>query len=373
MSWILEENSGQLLAIGGQQRNIQLYDLRMSGSTSATLQPSPISAFSHSSGVHGIESDPTRPWHFCTFARSVGEVVKIWDARRIESPLSEIKPIGTKNTAATINSAIWSTLSPGYLSILVGEDTLSTYDTSSTGSRPILTSTIHSGKPIESFTHYPYTKVNIHDVKEASSLDRSLWQKQWVMADLFSKQIVAVESDLTVNVVACHRLAPIELSPRTGQLIFSVGQSLLLGSTSDGPSAMEGSHIQVSDDVSTTMLRRAQGLPIAKYSMDIASNIEMLTEESLQCSGSIASSCERLIRLWKWIQLAEGFCQDDVPSWPAKGLNEAGVVNLLKLDQGKPEQSCYSDSLSCFTFDSEGRRYVFNNRSTFQSSLLRPG
>ena len=350
LSWILDEAGGQILAVGGPQRNIQLYDLRVAGSTSSTpaIQPSPISAFGHSSGVHGIESDPTRPWHFCTFSSTVGEVVKIWDVRSIDSPLSEIKPIGTKNSTSTITAAKWSTLCPGHLSILVGETTLSTYDTVSTVSRPIFSSTFRANKTVTSFAQYPFS--NSHDESASIVTDH----KKRTMMELFPRQIVAVCSDRTVNVVSCHRIAPIAVSPRSGQIVHTIGQSLLLGSTAEGPAAMEGSDLQLQDDISAIILRRAQGSADRKYSMDIASNIEILTEESGK--GNRTSSVEQLLRLWKWIKIVEGFCLEDTPNWPAKSLIDAGVAKLLASDKGMQDSQNYSESLGCLTFDSQGRR-----------------
>jgi hypothetical protein len=362
LSWILDEGGGQILAVGGQQRNIQLYDLRISGSSSTpAVQPSPVSVFGHTSGVHGIESDPNRPWHFCSYASTVGEVVKIWDVRRIDSPLSEIKPVGTKNTTSTITSAKWSTLSPGHLSVLVGETTLSTYDTFSNVSRPIFTSTAGANKTIMGFTHYPYSNLQSHDDYRSITVDDKSFQKKRVMLELFPKQIVAVCSDQTVNVVSCHRIAPLAVSPRNGQIVHAIGQSLLLGSATEGPAAMERFEMQSHHDISAIILRRAQGSAIGKYSMDIASNIEILTEESLKFNEtSSTSSVEQLLRLWKWIQLAEVFCQEDTPNWPAKSLIDAGVAKLLVSDRGgTQENQSFSDSLGCFTFDSPGRRYVW--------------
>ena len=358
LSWILDEGGGQILAVGGQQRNIQLYDLRISGSTSTpAVQPSPVSAYGHTSGIQGIESDPTRPWHFCTFASTVGEVVKIWDVRRIDSPLSEIKPVGTKNTTATITSAKWSTLSPGQLSILVGGNTLSMYDTLSTVSRPI--STVRTSRTITAFTQYPYANLHSHDDSRSSILDCETSHKKRMMLELFPKQIVAVGSDNTVNVVACHRIAPLAVSPRSGQIVHSIGQSILMGSATEGPASMDRCEPQLNDDISAIILRRAQGSVMGKYSMDIASNIEILTEESLKYNEmSSASTVEQLLRLWKWIQLAEVFCQEDTPNWPAKSLIDGGVAKLLESDNGAQENQNYSDSLGCFTYESPGRRYV---------------
>lgn len=188
--------------------------------------------------------------------------------------------------------------------------------------------------------------------------------KHRVLISLLKKDIVAIDGDQNVTVMAAHRNAPIQVSPRTGQMVHTLGPSLWL--ESEGPCAMESPSEEISppDDISKIMLRRASCLHADKYSMDIASNIDVLSKESSQLRGTTAgASTEQLLRLWRWIQLAEAFCNadgsfDDVPIWAARSLSEAGVVKLLELDKGKPEQCSFSDSLSCSTYDSPGRRYV---------------
>jgi hypothetical protein len=365
MNWILDDSGGQVLAVGGQHRNVQLYDLRISGTTTASSsQPSPISVFAHAAGVHGIESDPSRPCHFCTYSHGVGEVVKLWDARRMESPLSEIKVGGMKNSTTAISTVQWCTVEPGQLSILVGDNTIHKYDTFTASSRPTHTTTIRTRKPTSYFIHYPNEHLEYSGTRDESIAEEMKRQKNQVFSELFRKEIVVVESDQSVNVVAAHRIAPIQLSPRTGQLVHTLGPTLWLGSASEGPAAMESSKIRSDEDISATMLRRARCLHVAKYSMDISSNIEMLALESSKFQGTtVGSSTEQLLRLWRWIQLAEAFCHadgtfDEVPNWPAKSLSEAGVAKLLELDKGKPEQCSYSSTLFCSAYDSVGRRFV---------------
>ena len=65
LAWLLE---GQTLAVGCFARNIQLYDMRVSGTNAP-----PVSAYAHNFGVHGIEVDPHRPHVMATFCRSAGE------------------------------------------------------------------------------------------------------------------------------------------------------------------------------------------------------------------------------------------------------------------------------------------------------------
>ena len=53
LAWVLD---GQTLAVGTQARNVQLYDMRVSGTNAP-----PLSALAHNFGVHGIEVDPEKP------------------------------------------------------------------------------------------------------------------------------------------------------------------------------------------------------------------------------------------------------------------------------------------------------------------------
>lgn len=53
LAWVMD---GQTLAVGTQSRNVQLYDMRVSGTNAP-----PLSALAHNFGVHGIEVDPHKP------------------------------------------------------------------------------------------------------------------------------------------------------------------------------------------------------------------------------------------------------------------------------------------------------------------------
>jgi WD repeat-containing protein mio len=357
LQWIAAAGSNApWLAVGGQPRGtIQWYDVRTAG---AAAPPT----MAHTGAVLGMEADPLRPGYFCTYS-GVGEAVKIWDARRMESPFCEVKiHAGTKPTLATISAVQWSHVEPGLLSILSGDDLLYIYETSL--ARPVLSAAIRTPKPIVSFANYPYTSMP-HSSEGNGATSSSVTQevKQRVVASLFMKDVVAVDLDQNVLVLPAHRHAPIQISPRNGHIVHTLGPTLWL--ESEGPGAMESAEdISPQDDISKIMLRRASCLHAEKYSMDIASNIELLSKEFSQLHGTPAgASTEQLLRLWRWIQLAEAFCNadgsfDELPIWPAKGLPEAGVLKLLDLDKGKPEQSTLSETLSCPTYDSPGRRYV---------------
>jgi WD40 repeat protein len=53
LAWVMD---GQTLAVGTHSRNVQLYDMRVSGTNAP-----PLSAYAHNFGVHGIEVHPQNP------------------------------------------------------------------------------------------------------------------------------------------------------------------------------------------------------------------------------------------------------------------------------------------------------------------------
>ena len=170
LAWL---SNGNTLAVGSQVRNLQLYDVR--GAT-ATSSP-PTTTWAHNDAVHGIEMDPERPHILATFSSKPQEPVKIWDRRRMVSPLHEIKLTPTSSSSSSSSSSTsstsisssasatrssskqvrssssnnkmekrptsgpvasqiaWSSMQTGVLSVAVGK-TIQHYDT--TGSRSIL-------------------------------------------------------------------------------------------------------------------------------------------------------------------------------------------------------------------------------------------
>ena len=121
------------------------------------------------------------------------------------------------------------------------------------------------------------------------------------------------------------------------------------------------------EDISATIFRRSLCLHVARYSMNTANNIKMLSEEKPVGPPSplmnSASTCRSsLLRLWSWIDRIESLCSDSEEVdedvlWPAKGLIDAGVLELLATDQGAMmETPSFSESLSIETFNSPGRR-----------------
>lgn len=378
LAWLLE--GGQTLAVGGQQRNIQLYDLRVSGTSSATP---PISALCHNFGVHGIEVDPFRPHQFATFCRAAGEPVKIWDARHMESAVSEIKLPSSDNLL--VSSLRWSSREAGVLSVALG-DLVQDYDTSS---RPVLIRVNRAKAPILDMALYPGSfpkdPAELPAASTAKSGSDSILHSPnqqpddlRLISELYPQRMLVVLSDQMVHDQAKHSIAPLAVSRRDGRVVHALGKHLFLGSTRDGPSAMERGQASPDEDISATMMRRARCLQQAKYSMDTKSNIKILANE-------IGPERDALLRLWTWIDRIESLANSAVLntteelgatsnpmddgglSWASKGLDEAGVWKLLQMGEEKPSDMTHdsilnSDSLACNVYDSPVRRYVLHIR-----------
>jgi WD40 repeat protein len=233
LAWMMD---GSTLAVGSQNRILGIYDMRISG----TNVP-PITVHAHGAGIHGIEVDPFRPNIIATFSRSAGEPVKMWDIRRMDSVLGEIKvgsgPSKTVQSTASsqvLNQGIveaikWTTLEPGTLSVAI-DGTIHDYDTKS-GSRPVLVGVNHvnEGSRIRDFALYP-----TEDKKRSEEGNES--QPDKILKQLRSRRILAVLDDRNVYDLAKHTYAPVAISYRDGRLAHSLGTSLFVGSTTMGKS-----------------------------------------------------------------------------------------------------------------------------------------
>ena len=355
LAWLLD---GQTLAVGSQSKNIQLYDMRVSG----TNVP-PISANAHYFGVHGIQVHPFKPEILATFSRAIGEPVKLWDVRRMDKVVSEIKLAPTKamdsplkqNSSSMVSCIRWSTLEPGLLSVAIG-DSVHDYDTS-LGSRPALIRVNHTkqAQPIVAMALYEGQRHRKND--ETTPVSR-------IVETLYPHRMLAVLGDRKIHDMPKHTNAPIAISRRDGRLVHALGRTLWIGPTNNGPTAMESLQIQNGEDISATMMRRARCLHLARYSMDTASNIKMLSEEKFVLDPATYASATRysLLRLWSWIERVEALSADaeeteEYTLWPARGLVDAGIWRLLRMDEGEwNDELGFSESLSCTTYDSQARR-----------------
>ena len=208
LSWL---SSGNLLAVGTQNRGaVQLYDLRVSGANAP-----PASIYAHSDAVAGIEADPFRPHVFATFG-GLKEPVKIWDERRRDACLGEIK-MGEDETVSTI---AWSTYPArsGTLALAVG-DALKMFDTSVSGSRPAFSIMRHCPTPVQCVAFQPAV------TEHGSANDRGD-----ASAELYPHRMLAVQNDGAVRDLATYQVAPVDISKRDGRIVFSLGRTGWIGS-----------------------------------------------------------------------------------------------------------------------------------------------
>ena len=57
--------------------------------------------------------------------------------------------------------------------------------------------------------------------------------------ELYHNRAVVCYTDRTVRDLAKHRIAPVGISKRDGRMVKALGRDLWIGSTDDGPAAME--------------------------------------------------------------------------------------------------------------------------------------
>jgi hypothetical protein len=340
MTWLLD---GQTLAIGGQTKTIQLYDMRLSGANAP-----PISAHAHTNGVHGIVVDYQRSHRLATFSRTPGEPVKLWDVRRMDATIGEIKV----PTGGLVSACEFSRFESGLLSIAIG-DAVHDYDANS-GTRPNLmrinrTSCNSGGQTVVDLALY-----NGGSQEQHTHFD-----------GIYRRRMLTVLADRTICDMAQHTLAPVALSRRDGRLVHALGDTLWIGSTNEGPSSMEKLGVGPDDDISATMMRRARCLHVQRYSMDTSSNIKVLSEEVPDTDTPDGLSTRySLLRLWSWIDRVENLCNDTVDEygeedeiWPAKGLTDSGVWSLLRIEEGDvQDDTIESPSLCCSIYESPARR-----------------
>lgn len=220
LSWL--SDLGQILAVGCRKRNVQLYDVRVSGTNAP-----PISVFAHSDAVSGIVPDMTCPIQrtFATFGTNVGEPVKIWDARMMDSTLGEITPQN-----GSVSTVAWSTARPGILSIALG-DSIRRYDTRSPGSRSLPVGVSYSDygdigdddMSIQCLAYQP----QFYDSSAATSQTTNPFE-------YYPHRTLAVTSQGQIQVIPESYTAPLAISKRDGRVANALGGTVWIGSTDDG-------------------------------------------------------------------------------------------------------------------------------------------
>jgi len=150
------------------------------------------------------------------------------------------------------------------------------------------------------------------------------------------------------------------------------------------PTAMDVTRDRTSgEDVSATIKRRAKALHSARYSVEAEANLDALKDEKKASAAGndspdpflkdgtntvIDPKNEELIRVWEWIERVEGLCSGETgqmgDEWYAKGLIDAGVYRLLRMDISSSSAAgdtvSKSRALGCDVYESSLRRAVLN-------------
>lgn len=332
LAWVSE--GGHILALGSQQRNVQVHDMRVQGTTP------PLSVYAHNFGVHGVRTDPTRPWQFATFSKAMGETIKLWDIRKLETTAAtEVKLQSPTTSPPVVEVVKWSP--SGALTVLAGDGYMYLYDTS--GNRPLCTNTLHTGGQIEDVAHFPGVGVDLQDDAAVKPFEQ-----------LLAKRIVVARRDQSLEDIPVHRAAPLTVSHRPGQVIHASGRALMVHQFADDY-IMGGE-----EDISTIIMRRTgKSKDSARYSMDVDRNIDLLRYEIENAKVAEGKGVE-LLRLWKWIRRVERSTNEMSPDCheaPAfKSLITAGAIQLLGSRKDESEAKTYSESVLCDVYESPARQ-----------------
>jgi len=366
LSWL--SDLGQVLAVGCTKRNVQLYDMRISGTNAP-----PTSVFAHTDAVAGIVPDLSCPTKstFATFGINVGEPVKIWDARMMESTLTEITP-----NNESVSSISWTR--PGVLSVAIG-CSIRSYDTRSPGSRslPVGVSYLDG--------------ISTDEEDDLLSIQCLAYQPQTTQSTrpssfyFYPHRTLAVTNQRQIQVIPESYTAPLAISYRDGRIASALGGTVWIGPKDKGPSAMDGQSI-INEDISARMMRRAQCFHASQYSSGSNNDIrqlleqekeQILAQEHLHSSQSenasksnefnqTISNINQLLQCWRWITSVESLCFDQMEDseWPGIGLIDSGVLNLLRMTSRdvqdvnniRMDTKSVSETLHCDVFDSPMRR-----------------
>ncbi|CAJ1901029.1 unnamed protein product [Cylindrotheca closterium] len=353
LAWLVD---GQKLAVGAGTRGlsgqstIQLFDMRVSGTNAP-----PISAPAHDSGVHGIEIDSLRPNVLASFSQAAGEPVKLWDIRRMDSVLGEIKvvPNGASATPAddVVEAVKWAIHEPGILTVASG-GTLHDFDTK-VGSRPTLVAVKHTrkGSRIRDFALYPNRQGDGSNEAHNPLVDK-----------LYNRRALTVLEEREVFDMAKHTNAPVSISHRDGSVVHSLGASLFVEAPTSGESAIQ----DFVTDISEIMRRRANGKEGRRYCMNTQTNTSILTAELgfIEPSSDTFSQSLSLLWFWTWIDRVERICdkaEGEGFGWTAKNLCDAGCWSLLGFDTESAyllDQQSVSETFGCKIYDSTSRRHA---------------
>lgn len=352
LGWVSE--GSQVLALGTQHRNLQIHDIRMQGTA-------PLSVYAHNFGVHGVRSDPIRPWQFATFSRAAGETIKLWDIRKIDSAApTELKLQSPTSTSPIVDVIKWSPT--GDLSVVAGDGYMYLFETK--GARPLCTNVLHTNGLVDDFAYFPGVPSEV-----------GLQPTSKPFRELSSKRLLVVRRDQHIDDIPLCRAAPIAISHNTGHVVHACGKAIA--------SHVNVDHLGVGgvEDISRTIMRRTGTSKASpRYCMDVHTNIEILKreikamEEKMQHQSIQELKSRELLRSWKWIQrvelLAEHWTIDGRENHSTKSLLGVGAINMLGSQKDESESKTFSEAVRCDVYGGDPRRYDTNAQVDSQNSHI---
>lgn len=152
-----------------------------------------------------------------SFSRVAGKPIKLWDIRRMDSTLGEVRVVSSSSSPDTINDTVeaikWGIHEPGILTVATG-GSFHDFDTRIC-SRPTLVGVRHThrGPRIRDFALYP-SRDGMGDLPNP------------LVDTLYNHRVLTVLDGGEIFDMAKHTHAPISISHRTGQIFHSLGSSL---------------------------------------------------------------------------------------------------------------------------------------------------
>ena len=169
--------------------------------------------------MSGIEADPFRQHIFATFSDIDCEPVKIWDARRLDMAITEIKTnnFPGRSNDSLIKSIEWSLINPGNLALVSG-DTIRVFDT--VPNRPVLTRIIHTQGDLECIAFEPSSrKSTMHDADKCADSNHMI----------YPHRLLTVATNGNVRLIPEHQSSPLSISPKSGVISHSFGNKVWFG------------------------------------------------------------------------------------------------------------------------------------------------
>lgn len=317
----------------GNRHQWQWYDLR---------QRQPVSVVSAKvSYLTSLSSDENRSSHLVISSHK--SIVQLWDARRLATPVSEIKvalPPGSNDEVTGLQ-----VIPNNDQLFLLTDESLLEYNLNNT-SRPIHVNTMTTSRSqrMVNFALYPFSS-------EETNNTTLLTSNQQAVSQLFPNRVVVIVDDIDNNqsrtneskdntqkkniiqTLARQPLAPLAWSQR--QLVHGFGRTLWADNNDSN-----------NNDIDDNVLAW-------KFTLQPMHNIQLIQNHQKQVKNQ--SRHDALLRLWHWLERVEEI--ED-----SKSLNYAGAgESLLRNKETSSEMQSFSEELGCRVFESKDRLDALNS------------